>query len=60
MTEINYEVERQDLEGQKVLSGEVSRSMEGRNGLVGVQGKWRKQPYASREYERIAKYEPAG
>ena len=62
ISEINYEVERQDLEGQRLLSIEMGKSMETRNGLLGVDKslKWRKQPYPCRSYDRIHQYEPAG
>ena len=55
-SEIDTEREKQEGEISRLRAKEILRSIQQRNGLPSIPGKWRKEPYASRVYDPIDSY----
>jgi len=57
--EFVYERAKQNDERLELLKREHIRDLEKRNDLPQISGKWRKEPYPVRVYERLTNYVPA-
>ena len=56
LNELNLENTKQQDEINRLRSKEYIRSLNLRNGQPTLKGKWRKEPYPLREYEKIVEY----
>jgi hypothetical protein len=54
--EINLEISKQQDEVNRLYSKEYVRYLNLRNGQPTLKGKWRKEPYPLRDYEKIEEY----